>query len=26
MDRAEKRELVTGLNDAFSNAGSVVVA
>ena len=26
MDRAEKRELVTGLNQAFSNAGSVVVA
>ena len=26
MDRAEKRELVTGLNAAFSNAGSVVVA
>ncbi|TGQ47637.1 MULTISPECIES: 50S ribosomal protein L10 [unclassified Mesorhizobium] len=26
MDRAEKRELVTGLNDAFTNAGSVVVA
>ncbi len=26
MDRAEKRELVTGLNEAFSNAGSVVVA
>lgn len=26
MDRAEKRELVTGLNGAFSNAGSVVVA
>jgi large subunit ribosomal protein L10 len=26
VDRAEKRELVTGLNDAFSNAGSVVVA
>ena len=26
MDRAEKRELVTSLNDAFSNAGSVVVA
>lgn len=26
MDRAEKRELVTGLNDAFSGAGSVVVA
>ncbi|RUZ96465.1 50S ribosomal protein L10, partial [Mesorhizobium sp. M7A.F.Ca.CA.002.05.1.1] len=25
MDRAEKRELVTGLNGAFSNAGSVVV-
>lgn len=26
MERAEKRELVTGLNEAFSNAGSVVVA
>ncbi|MCO5065830.1 MAG: 50S ribosomal protein L10 [Rhizobiaceae bacterium] len=26
MDRAEKRELVTGLNDAFTGAGSVVVA
>ena len=26
MDRAEKRELVTGLNEAFGNAGSVVVA
>ena len=26
MDRAEKREFVTGLNDAFQNAGSVVVA
>ena len=26
MDRAEKRELVTGLNDAFKSAGSVVVA
>ena len=26
MDRAEKREFVTGLNDAFSGAGSVVVA
>ena len=26
MDRAEKRKLVTGLNDAFSNAGSVIVA
>ncbi len=26
MDRAEKRELVTGLNEAFQNAGSVVVA
>ena len=26
MDRAEKREFVTGLNEAFSNAGSVVVA
>ena len=26
MDRAEKRELVTGLNTAFSAAGSVVVA
>ena len=26
MDRAEKRELVTGLNDAFKGAGSVVVA
>ncbi|PSJ64110.1 50S ribosomal protein L10 [Pseudaminobacter soli (ex Li et al. 2025)] len=26
MDRAEKRELVTHLNEAFSNAGSVVVA
>lgn len=26
MDRAEKRELVTGLNEAFANAGSVVVA
>ena len=26
MDRAEKRELVTSLNEAFSNAGSVVVA
>ena len=26
MDRAEKRELVTGLNEAFSSAGSVVVA
>ncbi|MCF6120704.1 50S ribosomal protein L10 [Mesorhizobium muleiense] len=26
MDRAEKRELVTGLNEAFSGAGSVVVA
>jgi large subunit ribosomal protein L10 len=26
VDRAEKRELVTGLNGAFSNAGSVVVA
>ena len=26
MDRAEKRALVTGLNEAFSNAGSVVVA
>jgi large subunit ribosomal protein L10 len=26
VDRAEKRELVTGLNEAFANAGSVVVA
>lgn len=26
MDRAEKRETVTGLNDAFKGAGSVVVA
>ena len=26
MERAEKRELVTGLNDAFKSAGSVVVA
>ena len=26
MDRAEKRELVTDLNDAFKSAGSVVVA
>jgi hypothetical protein len=26
VDRAEKRELVTGLNDAFKGAGSVVVA
>jgi len=26
VDRAEKRELVTGLNDAFTSAGSVVVA
>jgi len=26
VERAEKRELVTGLNEAFSNAGSVVVA
>ena len=26
MDRAEKRELVTSLNDAFKGAGSVVVA
>jgi len=26
VDRAEKRELVTGLNEAFTNAGSVVVA
>lgn len=26
MDRAEKRELVTSLNDAFKDAGSVVVA
>jgi large subunit ribosomal protein L10 len=26
VDRAEKRELVTGLNEAFSGAGSVVVA
>jgi large subunit ribosomal protein L10 len=26
VDRAEKRELVTSLNEAFSNAGSVVVA
>ena len=26
MDRAEKRELVTGLNEAFGNAGSVIVA
>ncbi len=26
MDRAEKREFVTGLTEAFSNAGSVVVA
>ncbi|MBX3596224.1 MAG: 50S ribosomal protein L10 [Rhizobiaceae bacterium] len=26
MDRAEKRELVTSLNDAFQGAGSVVVA
>ncbi len=26
MDRAEKRELVTDLNGAFKNAGSVVVA
>ena len=26
MDRAEKRELVTGLNDVFKGAGSVVVA
>ena len=26
MDRAEKRELVTDLNEVFSNAGSVVVA
>jgi large subunit ribosomal protein L10 len=26
VNRAEKRELVTGLNEAFSSAGSVVVA
>ena len=26
MDRAEKREFVTGLNGVFSNTGSVVVA
>jgi large subunit ribosomal protein L10 len=26
VDRAEKHELVTGLNDAFKSAGSVVVA
>jgi large subunit ribosomal protein L10 len=26
VDRAEKRELVTGLNEAFQGAGSVVVA
>jgi large subunit ribosomal protein L10 len=26
VDRAEKREFVTGLNDAFKGAGSVVVA
>jgi large subunit ribosomal protein L10 len=26
VDRAEKRELVTGLNEAFKSAGSVVVA
>jgi len=26
VDRAEKRELVTGLNEAFASAGSVVVA
>ncbi|MDF1601448.1 50S ribosomal protein L10 [Mesorhizobium sp. YIM 152430] len=26
MERAEKREFVTGLNDVFSNTGSVVVA
>ena len=26
MDRAEKREFVTGLNEAFQGAGSVVVA
>jgi len=26
VDRAEKREFVTGLNEAFQNAGSVVVA
>lgn len=26
MDRAEKREFVTGLNDVFSSTGSVVVA
>jgi large subunit ribosomal protein L10 len=26
VERAEKRELVTGLNEAFQNAGSVVVA
>ena len=26
MDRAEKREFVTGLNEVFSNTGSVVVA
>jgi large subunit ribosomal protein L10 len=26
VDRAEKREFVTGLNDAFQSAGSVVVA
>jgi large subunit ribosomal protein L10 len=26
VDRAEKRELVTGLNEAFKGAGSVVVA
>ncbi|EXL01319.1 50S ribosomal protein L10 [Aquamicrobium defluvii] len=26
MDRAEKRELVAGLNDAFKGAGSVIVA
>jgi len=26
VDRAEKRELVTGLSDAFKSAGSVVVA
>jgi large subunit ribosomal protein L10 len=26
VDRAEKREFVTGLNDAFQGAGSVVVA
>ncbi|ODT30593.1 MAG: 50S ribosomal protein L10 [Kaistia sp. SCN 65-12] len=26
MDRAEKRELVTSLNDAFKGAGSVIVA